>query len=156
MKRFLIALLVGGAVFAAVFGAAASLTVQGGVVQAGEDLDLVCDTDGIYVWSWMVNSYPVLEGVEAVRIKGVSAACNDARIMGRVQLTTSNPNDNTTYAYTSGKNPQGVGEYFVIANGDENTVYTLYLKESDYATQWYVPAEDIVGIKVWIEGAEGL
>jgi len=152
MKRFLIALLVGGALFAAVFGAAASLTVNGGVIQGGEDTDLVCDDNGIYVWAYGLNTYPVLEGVESVKIKGVSSACNGARIMGRVELTNSDPNDNSTYAYTSGKDPQGVGEYFVIANGDESTVYVLFLKHDDYATQWFVPAEDIVGIKLWIEG----
>lgn len=152
MKRFLIALLVGGALFAAVFGAAASLTVGGGTIQAGSDTDLVCDDDGIYVWAWAVNTYPVLEGVESVKIKGVDPDCDGARIMGRVSLTYSDPDDNSTYAYTSGTGPYSTGYSFVIASGDEDTVYELFLKRSDYVTQWWVPAEDIVDIKVWIEG----
>ena len=40
----------------------------------------------------------------------------------------------------------------MIASGNSSTEYRLYLKKSDYATQWWVPAEDIVGIKVWLEG----
>jgi|GEM_PF-5702719 len=49
MKRFLIALLVGGALFAVVFGAAASLTVEGGTIQAGKDTDLACQPPEIPV-----------------------------------------------------------------------------------------------------------
>lgn len=152
MKRILIALLVGGALFAVAYGAAASLGVNGGVIQGGQDLNLVCDDNGIYVWAYGLNTYAVLEGVESVKIKGVSSACNGARIMGRVQLTYSDYGVNATWAYTSGKGPEGQGQYEVIANGNEDTVYVLFLKKSDYTTQWYVPAEDIVGIKVWIEG----
>ena len=152
MKRSIIALLVGGLVFGTVLAIAASLNVSGGTIQAGSDADLICDENGIYVDAWAVNTYPVLEGVEWVTIKGVDADCDGARIMGRVQLTYSDYNDNSTWAYTSGVNAYGVGQYFVIANGNSNTEYKLYLKQSDYTTQWWVPAEDIVGIKVWIEG----
>jgi hypothetical protein len=152
MKRLIVALLVGGAVFSAVFAAAATLIVFGGTLQAGSDGDLVCDEDGIYVDAWAVNTYPVLEGVEWVTIKGVDAGCNGARIMGRVTLTYSDSTDNATWAYTSGVDQYGAGNYFVIANGNTGTEYKLYLKHSDYTTPWWVPAEDIVGIKVWLEG----
>src|SRR3989304_5232508 len=146
MKRLIVALLVGGAVFGTVLAIAASLNVSGGTIQAGPDTDLVCDEGGINVDAWAVNSYPVLEGVEWVTIKGVDADCDGARIMGRVQLTYSDYSDNATWAYTSGVDPYGGGQYFVIANGNSSTEYRLYLKESDYTTQWWVPAEDIVGI----------
>ncbi len=33
-----------------------------------------------------------------------------------------------------------------------NDQYKLFLKKSDYSTPWYVLAENIVGIKIWLEG----
>ena len=152
MKRFLIALVSGSMVFALVFGAAVMLIVNGGTLQGGEDNNLMCDADGVYVSAWGLNTYPVLEGVESVTIKGVSAACNGARILGRVTLNTSVSSDNSSFLYTSGTNPYATGYSFVIANGDNNTEYTLYLKLSDYTTPVWEPAENIVGIKIWLEG----
>lgn len=152
MKRLLVALLVGGMVFGTVLAIAAGLNVSGGTIQGGTDDDLICDEGGIYVDAWGLNTYPVLEGVEYVTIKGVDADCDGARIMGRVELTTSVPNDNSTWVYTSGVDANGNGQYFVIANGNSTTEYRLFLKEADYATQTYVLAEDIVAIKLWIEG----
>lgn len=155
MKRFLTALLAGAAVFALVFGAAATLTVDGSTLQAGEDGDLTCDQDGIYVTAWMVNTYPVLEGVEGVRIKGVDTDCDGVRILGRITLNTSIASDNASFVYTSGESPYDTTPYgpdfFVVANGDENTVYTLNLKNASFLPVW-VPAENIVGIKIWLEG----
>jgi hypothetical protein len=155
MKRFLVALFAGATMFALVYGAAATLIVDGKTLQAGEDNDLTCDQDGIYVSAWAVNTYPVLEGVEAVKIKGVDDDCDGARILGRITLNTSVAADNSSFVYTSGTGPYSSGYSFVTASGDENTEYTLFLKESDYDTQVWVPAENIVGIKIWLEGATG-
>lgn len=153
MKRFLAALLAGTAVFALVYGAAATLIVDGNTLQAGYDGDLTCDQDGIYVSSWAVNTYPVLEGVEWITIKGVDDDCDGVRIMGRITLDTSVSNDNSSFAYTSGTGTYDPPVYsFVVANGTANTEYNLYLKHSDYTTPWFVPAESIVGIKIWLEG----
>lgn len=52
MKRLIVALLVGGAVFGTVLGIAASLGVDGGTIQAGSDTELRCDTDGVRVDGW--------------------------------------------------------------------------------------------------------
>ncbi|HEX6983763.1 MAG TPA: hypothetical protein VF170_00230 [Planctomycetaceae bacterium] len=139
-------------VFGTALAAAAALSVDGGVIQAGADNTLVCDDDGIYVSAWATNTYPVDEGVESVKIKGVNPACDGARILGRVELTSSDPADNSTYLYTSGTNPYASGYTDVIANGDRNTEYTLYLKQADYTTPVWEPAENIVGIKIWLEG----
>jgi len=46
MKRFLTALLIGGVLFTAAFGAAASLNVGGGIIQGGKDTSLACQTSG--------------------------------------------------------------------------------------------------------------
>lgn len=47
MKRFLIALLVGGVVFGTVFAAAASLGVTGGTLQMSYAVDATCDQNGV-------------------------------------------------------------------------------------------------------------
>lgn len=152
MLRFLAVLAVAGALFAGVFASAAALGVQGGTIQGGEDTTLQCDMNGVSLMAYGLNTYSVLEGVESIKVTGVNAACNGARIMGRVQLDSSSSGDNASWAYTSGKTPEGAGVYEVIANGGDSTVYVLFLKHSDYATQWYVPAEKIVGVKLWLEG----
>ena len=152
MKKLLAALLAGTAVFAVVYGAAATLIVDGGTIQAGGDTDLSCDENGIEVVAWATNTDPVLEGVEWVTIKGVDDDCDGARILGRVTLTGSTAADNASFAYTSGTPSFGGGYSEVIANGNANTEYKLYLKKSDLTTDWFVPAADIVGIKDWLEG----
>ncbi|GAG41904.1 unnamed protein product, partial [marine sediment metagenome] len=70
MKRSIIALLVGGAVFGTVLAAAATLNVNGGVIQAGTDSDLTCDSSGVDVLGWGLNSGTGL--VENVRVGNVS------------------------------------------------------------------------------------
>jgi len=47
MKRLIVALLVGGAVFGTVFAVAASLIVTGGTLQMSSGVDAVCDSDGV-------------------------------------------------------------------------------------------------------------
>ncbi len=137
-------------VVTAAFGSAAALDVFGGAIQGGSDSELRCDTDGIEVFAYGLNTYPTLEGVEYITVKGVSAACNGARLMGRL-YTPGFPGGD--YVYTSGTGPYSGPVYtFVIANGDENTLYNLYLKDSGLSNQVYVPAEFILEVKLWIEG----
>jgi len=47
MKRLIVALLVGGAVFGAVYGVAATLLVSGGTLQMSTAVDAECDGDGV-------------------------------------------------------------------------------------------------------------
>ncbi len=49
MKRLIMALLVGGALFGTVFGLAEGLQVTSGALQSGSDADLRCDQDGVNV-----------------------------------------------------------------------------------------------------------
>ena len=73
MKRLIIALLVGGALFGTVFGLAASLGVNGGAIQAGSDTELRCDTDGVQVLGWGLETD---DGkVYFVRIGGIASTC---------------------------------------------------------------------------------
>jgi hypothetical protein len=136
-------------VLAVAYGAAASLIVNGGVIQGGSDSTLSCDTDGIYVWAYGLNTYPDNEGAESIKIKGVPATCDGARLLGRLYTPGFSGGD---YVYTSGTSPYATGYTFVIANGDENTVYELFLKKADYTTPVWVPAENIQEVKLWIEG----
>jgi hypothetical protein len=149
MFRKLAVFVVLAIVLAAAYGAAAGLNVNAGTIQGGADGTLQCDPDGVYVWAYGLNTYPNLEGVESIKVKGVSAACNGARIMGRLYTPGFAGGD---YVYTSGTGPYASGYAFVIANGTEDTVYELFLKKSDYATQVWVPAEYILEVKLWIEG----
>jgi hypothetical protein len=55
VKRFLVALVAGGAVFAMTFAAAAALDVNGGTIQYGEDNQLTC-TASANVLGWGYES----------------------------------------------------------------------------------------------------
>jgi hypothetical protein len=50
MKRLLVALVVGGMLFAGAWAAACALNVDAGVLQAGSDEVLTCDCDGVQVY----------------------------------------------------------------------------------------------------------
>jgi len=148
-KVVIIALLL--IVVAAVYGSAAGLIVNAGSIQGGSDDTLQCDTDGVQVVAYGLNTYEgIYEGAEYITVRGVDAACNGARIMGRVWTPGFSGGD---YVYTSGTGPYSADPYsFVIANGTETTEYKLFLKKADYTTQVWVPAEYILSIKLWIEG----
>lgn len=78
MKRLLIALLVGGMVFGAAFAAAAALDVSAGVLQAGGDTDLKCETTGVTV-SWQNVHYDDTEAayvLDTVVVDDIDAACD--------------------------------------------------------------------------------
>lgn len=82
--RYLAAFGAAGLVFAAVFGAAAALDVNGGAVQAGQNENsLVCDTDGIRVASYNVDAEPPAQS-SGVRIVDVNTACNQEELIVRV------------------------------------------------------------------------
>lgn len=74
-KRISIGLIVGTAVFAAVFGMAAALDVSTDTLGAGTDDVVSCDTDGInvaYTPVWGTGQYEV----ETITVSGINAtAC---------------------------------------------------------------------------------
>ncbi len=92
MKRFIVALLVGGMVFGVVFGAAAALDVTANALQAGSDEVLICDTGGVKVtyqdgWSGSpVNDFTIT----AVVVSGIDSACDG--LLLEVVLTDQNGN----------------------------------------------------------------
>jgi hypothetical protein len=92
MKKLLIALVVGGALFGASFGAAAALNVNANTLQAGGDTNLVCDSSGVGVswniqWSNAVGDYVI---GSLVHVTGVDEACNGSSVV--VTLTDINGN----------------------------------------------------------------
>jgi hypothetical protein len=124
MKRILIALLVGAALFAVVFGAAASLGVDGGVIQAGSDTELRCDTDGVAVLGWGLETDDGM--VSFVRIGGISSDCYGDDLFV-----------NVTHEGTK------------ISEGKGGTIGTAEVKVTLTPA---VAAEDITDVAVFIEG----
>jgi hypothetical protein len=64
--------------FGVVFAAAAALPVNGGVLQAGLDSNLVCDPDGVKVDGWVYENDDLT--VIGVRIAGIDAACEGSEM----------------------------------------------------------------------------
>jgi len=86
MGRILFVLLTLAVVFAVAYGAAASLTVDGGVVQSGSGTDLTCDNDGVtvsYTVAWD-NTNKQFQ-VTGVTVSGIATKCDGKMIA--VQLT---------------------------------------------------------------------
>lgn len=161
------ALLVSGTVFGAVYGAAATLTVNGGTIQQGTDLSLECQSDPVQVDSWGINSSDdELTGGKAtfVQISGVDdAACAGNRLMGRVEngdgdvvgyLTTLNPG-------TGAANTEAGVVEIATFTGPAG-VYDAQRGEGVYKLQLITPSGDhgidpasAKGLRVWIEGSAG-
>ena len=79
MKKYLAAAVVAVMVFA--FSAfAASLTVNGGTIQAGSDMDLRC-MDEANVLAWVYRDAPPPTAVESVRIGTVNEDCQDGEVL---------------------------------------------------------------------------
>jgi hypothetical protein len=95
VKRFLVALMAGTMVFSVAFASAAALIVNGGTIQAGSDTDLVCDSDGVRVLGWGLETDTGL--VSNVRIGNIWADCVGAEMFanitgsGGVELTEAGP-----------------------------------------------------------------
>jgi len=92
MKRLIVALMVGGALFGAAWGAAAALNVTANDLQAGSVTDLKCDADGVHIsyqdgWEGGdVDDFTVTHVVVA----GINDACNG--LLLEVVLTDINGN----------------------------------------------------------------
>lgn len=87
MKRFITALLAGGLVFGATLGAAATLNVDGGVLQTGSDADLTCDDKigvGFYGLEGDAGGVPGQVAWNGVQLNGIDAACEGVRAYVRI------------------------------------------------------------------------
>lgn len=97
MKRLLVALVVGGMLFAGAWAAACALNVDAGVLQAGGDKVELCDTDGVQVyfrsdgtpgikWDETANDFMV----DYVVVGGLDAGCDSSWL--KVELTDCHGN----------------------------------------------------------------
>lgn len=87
IKRYAVAAAAAGMVFTGVYGAAAALNVDGGVVQAGSDDTLSCDTtDGVQVVTFTGEAGPAGFPVTSsgVTLKGIDTDCVGRYLMVRV------------------------------------------------------------------------
>jgi hypothetical protein len=74
MKRLIIALVVGCALFGTVFAVAAALNLNNIVLQAGGDTDMTCDADGFQIY-WHQEFTNGDFYVTGVTVGGVSGSC---------------------------------------------------------------------------------
>lgn len=115
------------ALFGVVFAAAATIDLNGGAIQFGEDLSLVCD-NAVYVAGWGLETEGTHAGeVGFVRIGGISSSCfgNDlfVNITGASGILT-----------------------------DELAPVTIDESTEKVDFQDWVTAADITDIHIWIEG----
>jgi hypothetical protein len=131
VKRFIIALIAGAAVFSIAFAAAAALSVNGGVLQAGRDGDVTC-TAAVEVEGWGLETDT--NSVNSVRISGFAAACFGADAF--VRLVDSGGSYLTGNLVPDDLNPiNETEERFVIPGGISPAV--------------------VDDVRVWIEGGGG-
>lgn len=84
MKKKLITAVLGGtAVASLAFASASALTVNGGVLQVGDDTDLTCDPDGVKV-NWGLETDDNL--VYSAQITDISDACAGADVVLKTNL----------------------------------------------------------------------
>jgi hypothetical protein len=139
MKRVIVALLIGGALFGAIYGLAAGLNVEGGTIQAGSDVDLICDEDGVQVLGWSLETND--GNVYAVRIGNIDEQCAGNDIFVSITDTGVEIADGDATIETD------------AADGGDGCTDT---DAAEVCTRIQipggVPAEDITDIEVFIEG----
>jgi len=140
MKRLIVALLVGGVFFGAVYGLAATLFVEGGTIQAGSDVDLQCDEDGVQVLGWGLETN---DGkVYSVRIGNIDEQCAGNDIFVSITDTGTEIAD---------------GDATIEDEATDATDGCTDTTADEVCTKIQipggVPAEDITDIEVFIEGA---
>jgi hypothetical protein len=145
LRRSLVAVVFTLAPLAALlYGAAASLGVNGGVLQAGQDSGLKCDATGVtvsYQVQFLASPTPAAFKVQTVTISGIDHQCNNAKLS--LQLTDSNgqgllTNPVTITVRSSGKNPPCTGGPGGGGPPQPFTCSTSMLQPIDAANIWGV------------------
>ena len=136
MKRLFVSLALVLALAAAAFGAAAALNVNGGVIQAGADDDLTCDTDGVRVDGWGLETNTGL--VDFVRIHDIHPSCSGAELFVNITQNGTKIAEGSAIIPSDG------------AAGDNDPDSGEVGVKVDFAPDQ--PAVDITDIEVFIEG----
>lgn len=150
MKRTIIALLVGGLVFGTVLAVAASLTVNGGTIQAGSDTDLQCDEGAVRVDGWMLETDTGM--VIGVRIHDIDEACSSNDLFVNITNNGNKISEGVKKGWVSG-DPPGV-HIPNDADADDNDTDANEVGVKVYLNP-PVQAVDITDIEVFIEGPNG-
>jgi hypothetical protein len=106
MKRFILAGLLGGSVFATVLGLAAAMVVTGGGAQSG-NASAICDADGVNVTYQDTDSNGTYD----------QATVTDVECSGTVDVRVEG-HDAAEVVLASGSNPAGVGPTVFVALAD--------------------------------------
>jgi hypothetical protein len=142
MKRVLIVLAILVVVVGTGFASASQLFIGPSTMQAGAATQLACQgSDPVQIDSYQIwgNYGPGAPYFESLSVKGIHSACNGARLMVRVHDRNG---------WSQGGD---AGAGFVVANGDDNTVYQFDLHDAAYATA-RVEAESFDGFYMLMEG----
>lgn len=139
MKRYLIAVLVGGMVFTTVMAAAATLDLDGGVAQAGTDHDLECQESPLEVRSYRLNNNENGVGSHGVRIGDFDAACADAGTSVHIHAY-SDEDAETLVARTA---------QTTVEEGELSAAWDRFFNDAEGTT--FLPYEDIEAIQVVVE-----
>ena len=146
------ALLISSTAFGAVYAAAATLPLDGGVVQEGTDASLVCQSDPVQVSSWGVNSSDDAGTggkVTFVQLENIDESCFGNRLMGRLEDASGN-----VVGYTTIIDPAtGAAATATIPANITAASAKLQLIEPDGSHG--VDASVINSLVLWIEGGSG-
>ena len=150
------ALVISGAVFGAVYGAAATFPLDGGAAQQATDSTLECQTGEVSVSSWGVN--PTNDAgtggkVTFVQLEGIDASCVGNRLMGQLQGAGG---ENDIVGYLTSIDP-ATGGAKTFADAVAITApgsLKLQLIETDGSHG--VDASVIEGLVLWIEGGSAV
>ncbi len=135
MKRTIVALLIGGMVFGTILGLAATLSVNGGTIQAGEDNDLRCTTNA-NVDGWGLETDTNM--VSYVRIF-INANCEGSDMF--IKFTQDGTVIADAKLTLDGSGSTGNVPLTAVGWGDTTPVPQ--------------DASDITDIHIWIEGSGG-
>lgn len=113
---------------AAAFAAAAELPVSGGTIQAGVDDTLYCDPDGVYVPGWGLETDD--NTVRSVRIAGIHPDCAGNEMFVKI------------YGPDPAAKPLYSGQMTLTGADQETFRFSAP----------YLRPQDIVVLKIWIEG----
>jgi hypothetical protein len=114
MKRLIIALVAGCALFGIVFAVAAALNLNNSVLQAGGDTNQVCDADGFQTY-WNVNYQSGDFYVTGVTVAGISGSC----------VITDTGGAKTLDVVVSGAGGVNLAEQTTAVTNDSNKVFTF-------------------------------
>ncbi len=128
MKRLIVALLVGGAVFGAVYGVAATLLVSGGTLQMSTAVDAECDGDGVTLGYLFFDSDDDPSTDNDVVTEAQVGDIDDACVGDQLTVELFGDDDNSG-DLSDGDSKCAEGEATIVENGSDTDDNTLVLDD---------------------------